>query len=129
MPSSRARSMKGRLSSSSITQSFQLGEPNVIVPRHKRETFKPDLPRWTYSMLPPMLLLLGASGVCHDYSQTKSHSSRWPVAGGGKGDRMRASMKIHGTTILALRDAQARCAVIAADGQATMNTMVIKSKP
>lgn len=37
-------------------------------------------------------------------------------------------MKIHGTTILALRDPQARCAVIAADGQATMNTMVIKSK-
>lgn len=41
---------------------------------------------------------------------------------------MRVNMKIHGTTILALRDPQARRAVIAADGQATMNTMVIKSR-
>lgn len=36
-------------------------------------------------------------------------------------------MKIHGTTILALRDTEARCAVVASDGQATMGTMVVKS--
>ena len=36
-------------------------------------------------------------------------------------------MKLHGTTILALRDPQARCAVVASDGQATMGTMVVKS--
>jgi ATP-dependent HslUV protease subunit HslV len=34
---------------------------------------------------------------------------------------------IHGTTILAIRSAQERCAVIAADGQATLNNVVIKS--
>jgi ATP-dependent HslUV protease subunit HslV len=35
--------------------------------------------------------------------------------------------KIHGTTILALRSVQERKAVIAADGQATMNNLIIKS--
>ncbi len=36
-------------------------------------------------------------------------------------------MKIHGTTILAIRSEQERRAVIAADGQATMNNQILKS--
>ncbi len=36
-------------------------------------------------------------------------------------------MRIQGTTILAIHDPQARRAVVAADGQATMNQMVIKA--
>ncbi|MBI1730806.1 ATP-dependent protease subunit HslV [Candidatus Acetothermia bacterium] len=36
-------------------------------------------------------------------------------------------MKIHGTTILAIRSEQERWAVIAADGQATMNNQILKS--
>jgi len=36
-------------------------------------------------------------------------------------------MNIHGTTIIALRDPKARCAVVASDGQATMNNMVLKA--
>jgi ATP-dependent HslUV protease subunit HslV len=35
--------------------------------------------------------------------------------------------RIEGTTILAIRSAQERCAVIAADGQATLSNVVIKS--
>lgn len=34
---------------------------------------------------------------------------------------------IHGTTILAIRSVQERCAVIASDGQATLSNVVIKS--
>ncbi len=36
-------------------------------------------------------------------------------------------MTIHGTTILALHDPEAKRAVIASDGQATMNNMVVKA--
>lgn len=36
-------------------------------------------------------------------------------------------MTIHGTTIVALRDPKSRCAVVASDGQATMNNMVLKA--
>ncbi len=36
-------------------------------------------------------------------------------------------MKIHNTTIVALRDPDAKKAVVASDGQATMNNMIVKA--
>lgn len=36
-------------------------------------------------------------------------------------------MKIHNTTIVALRDPETKTAVVASDGQATMNDMVVKA--
>src|SRR5690348_11506442 len=45
-PDSRARSMMVRESASSVRP------PNIIVPRHKGETFRPDRPRLTYSIGP-----------------------------------------------------------------------------
>src|SRR5438094_263083 len=49
-PASSAWRTIGSLRASSKIQGFHWGVPIFIVPRHRRETFRPDWPRRMYSM-------------------------------------------------------------------------------